>query len=83
MITIRLSEEEHSALRRFCAVSGARSVSDLTRDAVRAFLGAANRERDQLLDVHMDEFRNKISSLDRKIEQLLAEVTSVKTNGNL
>jgi hypothetical protein len=30
----------------------------------------------------MDEFRAQVRSLDKKIEQLAAEITTVKGNGN-
>lgn len=38
MISVRLSQEEYSALRDICSLTGARSVSDVTRDAVRTVL---------------------------------------------
>jgi hypothetical protein len=81
MISVRLSEEEYAALRRLCSVTGARSVSDLTRDAMRVLLKGANRE--DVLGIHVDEFRSQMRSLDRKIEQLAADITSLKSNGNL
>ena len=80
MISVRLSEEEHSALRHLCSVTGARSVSDLTRDAMRALLDSSGREK--VLSIHVDEFRTQMRSLDRKIEQLAADITSLKTNAN-
>jgi hypothetical protein len=79
MISVRLSEEEYAALRRLCLVTGARSVSDLTRDAMRVLLNGANRE--DVLGIHVDEFRSQMRSLDRKIEQLAADITLLKTNG--
>jgi len=79
MISVRLSEEEYSALRRLCSVTGARSVSDLTRDAMRVLLKGTNRE--EVLSIHVDEFRTQMRSLDRKIEQLAADITSFKENG--
>lgn len=80
MISVRLSEEEYTALRRVCLVTGARSVSDLTRDAMRVLLNNANRE--DMLGNHMDEFRAQMRALNSKIEQLSAEITAVKGNGN-
>ena len=65
MISVRLSEEEYSALRRLCTVTGARSVSDLTRDAMRVLLKSSNREDG--LGIHVDEFRSQMRSLDQKI----------------
>jgi hypothetical protein len=74
MISVRLSEEEYVALRRICSVTGARSVSDLARDAMRVFLGGRNDGQRP----YMDEFRNEIRSLNKKIEDLTAEVTTSK-----
>jgi hypothetical protein len=80
MISVRLSEEEYSALRRLCSLTGARSVSDLTRDAMRILLNGTSRE--ETVGVHVDEFRSQMRSLDRKIEQLAADITLLKSNGN-
>jgi hypothetical protein len=80
MISVRLSEEEYLALRRICSVTGARSVSDLTRDAMRALLNGVSRE--DALGVHMDEFRNEIRNLNRRIEELAADVTTSKAGSS-
>ena len=80
MISVRLSEDEYSALRRLCSASGARSVSDLTRDAMRVLLKGASRE--DVLESHMDEFTAQIRNLNQKIERLAAEITSFKADGN-
>ena len=77
MISVRLSEEEYSALRRICLVAGARSVSDLTRDAMRVLLDGANRQ--DVFGSHVDEFRAEIRNLDIKIEGLAATVATLKT----
>lgn len=79
MISVRLSEEEYSALRQLCSATGARSVSDLTRDAMRVLLTGAGRE--DVLGTHIDEFRTQMRSLDRKIEQLAADITSLRAAG--
>ena len=73
-ISIRLSEEEYLGLKQLCLVTGARSVSDLSRDAMRVLLHGANRE--DALGLRMDEFRTLLKSLDRKIDALSAELTS-------
>ena len=80
MISVRLSEEEYSTLRRLCLVTGARSVSDLARDAMHGLLNGSNREN--IFGIPTDEFRTQMRSLDRKIEQLAAEITTFKANGN-
>jgi hypothetical protein len=73
MISVRLSDEEYSALRRLCLVTGARSLSDITRDAMRVLLNGATREDPD--GSQMDEFRDQMRNLDKKIEQLAAEIT--------
>lgn len=77
-ISIRLSEEEYVGLKRLCTVTGARSVSDLTRDAMRVVLNGANK--DDVLGFRMDEFRALLKSLDRKIDELAAGIVSPRTD---
>jgi hypothetical protein len=79
MVSVRLSEEEFMALRRVCSTTGARSVSELTREAMRAVLRDVNR--DDLLGRHLDEFRAEIKSLERKVEQLEARITTSRADG--
>jgi hypothetical protein len=79
MISVRLSDEEYSALMRLCLVTGARSISDLARDAMRVLLSGVNRE--VVPGSYMDEFRAQMRSMDKKIEQLSAEITMFKKNG--
>jgi hypothetical protein len=71
-ISVRLSEEEYVGLKRLCVITGARSVSDLTRDAMRVVLSGASR--DDVLGIRMDEFRSMLKSLDRKIDRLAADL---------
>lgn len=77
MISVRLSEEEYSALRHLCSLTGARSVSDLTRDAMRTVLRGANRE--DSLGGDLDEFRAGMRNLEKKVEQLEAKIITIKT----
>ena len=79
-ISVRLSEEEYWALRRLCSVTGARSVSDLTRNAMRGLLDGLDRE--EMRGISIDEFRAQMKSLDRKIEKLAAEVTSIAADNH-
>lgn len=75
-ISIRLSEEEYLSLRRLCSVTGARSVSDLTRDAMRVAISGSGRE--DALGLRLDEFRRQLKRLDRKMEQIAAGISSIK-----
>jgi hypothetical protein len=76
MISVRLSEEEYVTLRRLCSETGARSISDLTREAVQVLLRSANG--DAFLGTYMDELRTQIQDLHKKIEQLTADMSSYK-----
>jgi hypothetical protein len=75
-ISIRLSEEEFLTLKHLCSVTGARSVSDLTRDAMRVALHGVTR--DDILGFRMDEFGALLKDLDRKLDQLAAGIESFK-----
>lgn len=79
MISVRVSEEEYTALRDMCSLTGARSVSDLTRDAMRSVLNGVNRTG--TFETHLDEFRAGIRNLEEKVEQLEAKITMFKING--
>ena len=74
MISVRLSEEEYSGLKRLCGAIGARSVSDLARDAMRTLLDGNRNE--SAIDSRMEEFRLQMRSLDRKIDELSARLSS-------
>jgi hypothetical protein len=79
MISVRLSEEEYSALRHLCSLTGARSVSDLTRDAMRTVLRGVNRE--DPFGGNLDEVRAGMKNLEKKVEQLEAKITMFKAEG--
>ena len=76
MISVRLSEDEFSAMQQLCEVTGARSVSDLTRDAVRALMQSLTPPR--LSSTDIEEFRAQIAKLNRKVEELSAQAGSTR-----
>ena len=75
-ISVRLSEEEYLTLRRVCSLTGARSVSHLTREAMRSVLGDVNREAPFGGD--LEEFRADMKNLEKKVERLEAKITTFK-----
>jgi Arc/MetJ-type ribon-helix-helix transcriptional regulator len=79
IISIRLSEEEYTGLKRLCSDTGARSVSDLAREGMRTLLNETSRA--DTLGAWTDEFRLQMRSLDRKIEELTAKLLSANSNG--
>jgi hypothetical protein len=80
MISVRLSEDEYSALRDLCSLTGARSVSDFTRDAMRTVLRNASRE--DPFAGSLEEFRVGMKSLEKKVEQLEAKITTMKADAS-
>ena len=78
MISVRLSEEEYTALRDLCSLTGARSVSDITRDAMRVLLSGPSRET--VLGDPMGAWHIHMRSLEERIEQLASEITTLKSN---
>ena len=72
MISVRLSEDEYSAIQRLCSVTGARSVSDLTRDAMRVFLNGANRRN----IVDRTDVHEQLALLNRKLEELAERIST-------
>lgn len=77
MISVRLSEEEYAALTHFCLLTGARSVSGLTRDAMRAVLKRVSGP-EEIAAGNLEEFRAGIKRLSEKLEQLEAMIASMK-----
>lgn len=78
-ICIRLSEEEYSVLRDLCSATGARSISDLTRDAVRGVVADTSREDTSGNDIR--QVRARIRSIEKKILQLSTEISSFRPGG--
>ncbi|MGD0155609.1 MAG: hypothetical protein ABSB50_05910 [Terracidiphilus sp.] len=68
MISIRLSEEEYEGLCRLSAVTGAHSLSDLARNAMRLFLTISAHE--QLLTDPTGAVQAQMEILNRRIDEL-------------
>lgn len=68
MISIRLSEDEYSALLNLCVTTGARSVSDLARDGLRRLISGPVDS--SLSKLHADGLQSQIQLLNQRIEEL-------------
>jgi len=77
-ISVRLSEEEYTSLRRLCFATAERNVSDLTRRAVRELLSGTSREG--VFRSDLEEFRSHMRRLDQRIDELAAEFSTLKTD---
>ena len=78
-ISVRLSEEEFSALLELCSESGARSVSDFTRAAVCNAVKGASRE--DVIHSDMKLVRGRMRILEKRIRQLTAEIAAFNPGG--
>jgi len=67
MISFRLSEDEYASLRSFCEIHGARSVSDLARDAVHRLV---RKDADTQVAATLEELKGRLDSLDLQMQRL-------------
>lgn len=80
IVSIRMSEEEFSTLRRVCVATGARSVSDLAREAMRGLLNGANQENSG--HGSNNEYSAQMRNLEQKVDKLSAEIALFKADRN-
>ena len=76
-----MSEEEFSTLRRICVATGARSVSDLAREAMRGLLNGTNQESGN--DAARNEYSTQMRELEQRVDKLSAEIEMFKADRNL
>lgn len=75
-ISVRLSEEEHAALEKFCLDGGARCISDLARNAIRSFVSQAGEESTLLASLLQNS--TQVKELEQRLELLAVEFATLK-----
>jgi hypothetical protein len=75
-INVRLSEDEYLSLERYCAASGARSISDLVRSTMNSVVTGGDQEKALALSV--SGFDAHVKDLERRVEVLAAELESFR-----
>lgn len=75
-IGVRLSEDEYLTLEKFCVESGARSISDLARNAIWSFLNRASQE--SALASTVNENVAQVKTLQERIARLSEEIALLK-----
>lgn len=70
IVSIRLLDEEYSQLKRLCESKGARSVSDLARDAMFGLMSPASsiEGKVQDLDMRLCALRDEVARLTRMVQ---------------
>ena len=71
MISIRLSDDEFIKVREACRLTGARSISDLARDAMRRLVAGPPIRG----DVGGDGLSARVDDLGQKVNQLQEQVS--------
>ena len=75
MVSFRLSEEEYEGLKHICITVGARSLSDIARDAVQRLLSNGTERKNgedaklRLLYERMDALDHEVKRLAELVEQ--------------
>jgi hypothetical protein len=71
MVSFRLSEQDYQKLLNLCGSRGARSLSDLARDAVQDLLGASNGSEFQgSVESEVRKLNGRIEEIDRGLKRL-------------
>jgi len=71
MISFRLSEDEYANLRTLCENEGARSVSDLARDAVHRLI---QKDSDTQVETVLRALEGRMDTLDLQVQRLTVAV---------
>ena len=69
MISFRVSEDEYIGLKNLCVNAGARSVSDMARDAVHRLMRNPSQPNHQLETV-VQMLQGRIEALDTEVKRL-------------
>jgi len=69
MISFRVSEDEYAGLKTLCVNRGARSVSDMARDAVNRLIATPAWPNNQL-ETAVQVLQGRIEALDSEVKRL-------------
>jgi hypothetical protein len=73
MVSFRLSEEEYESLRHICLTAGARSLSDIARDAVHRLIGNGGEQKKDL-ETQLRLLNERIDAIDQEVRRLAGRV---------
>ncbi len=73
MVSFRLSEEEYEGLKHICIAVGARSLSDIARDAVQRLLGNSTEATSEG-DVGLRRLHERVDALASEVKRLASLV---------
>jgi hypothetical protein len=70
MISFRLSEDEYTNLKRLCIDAGARSVSDLARDAVNRLMTKPHNGSSPQFEYAVQALQTRLDAMDLELKRL-------------
>ena len=68
MISFRISEDEYAGWKNLCINLGARSVSDMARDAVQRLI--THTSPNNYLETAVQDLQHKVEVLDSEVKRL-------------
>jgi predicted transcriptional regulator len=71
IVSIRLSDEEFLQLQRACFKKGARSLSDVTREALHQFVNGDERQANET-KWGLDALVGRVKALEEKVAKVVA-----------
>jgi DNA anti-recombination protein RmuC len=80
MVSFRLSDEEYEGLKSICMTVGARSLSDVARDAVQRMLGNGVASKKDL-EAEVDSLTAKMDSLAKEVQRITKLLEGDKAEG--
>ena len=79
-VSVRLSEQEYQKLLSCCVNRGARSLSDLAREAMQGLLATSDSSRNgnaagDALEMELEKLYGRMQELDHEVKRLAGLVT--------
>jgi len=86
MISFRVSEDEYAGLKSLCVNEGARSVSDMARDAVHRLITNHSWPNNQLANLQLatvvQMLQGRVEALDLEVKRLGKALNGQSSNHN-
>jgi hypothetical protein len=83
LVYFRISGQEFEEIRKACETKGARSVSDLARSAVQAFISSPGNQFEQQTGGFLRRLQMLVDELERSIQHLMSRAAAADAGGVL
>jgi hypothetical protein len=79
MVSFRLSNDEYFRFRQLCSTTGVRSVSELARLAINAFLQDPSRAVPESFDARISDLESRLRLLALEVKDLHEKIKQIMT----